>query len=195
MYEEKRKLDYPYPEISINRSYLEMVDCVLLAKLNQISKSIQDIAPYNDQVNSPRPYSKEELRTSRLGQCLLTIAHHVSYGHVYISTAKVEEAIQQVFHMLFGNSLTSEYTLPAEFSNTELGLLINDAYFYMYGPENLLTPKQAYTDLGISRTSLYDQANEGKLQKIYQNGELRFLRTEIEEWKAQREQRQNRSKS
>ena len=195
MYEEQRKLDYPYPEISISRSYLEVIDHVLLSRLNQIRESIQDIAPHNDQVNSSLPYSKEELRTSRLGQCLLIIADYVRSGYHYMTTVQVEKALQQVYHMLFGDCLTSGYMLPRGFSETELGQLINDAYFYLYGPENWMTAKQAYTTLGITRTSLYDYANNGKLQTIYRSGELRFLRSEIEEWKAQREQRQNSSKS
>jgi predicted DNA-binding transcriptional regulator AlpA len=195
MYEEQRKLDYPYPEISISRSYLEVIDSVLLSRLNQIRESIQGIAPHNDQINSPLPYSKEDLRTSRLGQSLLTIADYVRNGYLYMSIAQIEKALEQVFFMLFGNNLTSEYTLLAGFSKTELGQLIHDAYFYMYGPENWMTAKQAYTTLGISRTSLYDHANNGKLRAIYRSGELRFLRSEIEEWKTKREQRQNRSKS
>ncbi len=59
----------------------------------------------------------------------------------------------------------------------------------LYGCENLLTPAQVYHDLGIARQTLYDRVKKGKLHLISFSGETRFLRSEVEAWKAQRAQR------
>ncbi len=58
-----------------------------------------------------------------------------------------------------------------------------------YGCENLLTPAQVYHDLGIARQTRYDRVKSGKLRLISVYGETRFLRSEVEIWKAQRAQR------
>jgi hypothetical protein len=195
MYEKQRGFEYPYAKIIIGSNYLELIDRVLSARLNQIRESIQDIAPHNDQGSTSLPFSKEELRTSQLSQNLLTLAEYIRNGHLYMSNDWIEEALQQVFLSLFGNCQSSDYMLPVGFFETELGQLINDVYFYKYGPENWMAAKQAYTTLEITRTSLYDYAKQGKLMTIYVGGELRFLRADIEAWKAQREQRRNRSTS
>ncbi len=193
MHEDYQDLDYPYPEISIKQVYLKVVDRVLLAALGRMWECMCDITPHDRQDWKTVSYAQEELRTSRLGQSLLTIADYAGGG--YVLPSKVERAMKRVHRMLFGDSLTNGYTLPSETHKTELGQLLNEANLRMYGPKELMTPKQAYTILGISRQSLYDRADKGKLQKIYLlGGELRFLHAEIEEWKIQREQRQNRSK-
>jgi len=193
MHEDYQDLEYPYPEISIKQVYLKVVDRVLVAALGRMWKCMHDITPRDLQNWKTLSYAPEELRTSRLGQSLLTIADYAGGG--YVLPSKVELAMKQVYRMLFGNSLTNRYTLPSDIHKTELGQFLNEAKLRMYGPKELMTPKQAYTTLGISRQSLYDRADEGKLQKIYlPGGELRFLHVEIEEWKIQREQRQNRSK-
>lgn len=192
MDENLQDLDYPYPEINIKRGYLEVVDRVLMAALGRTWERLRDIMPYNRQATQTWSYTAEELRTSHLGQNLLTIADYAGGG--YVSVRKVERAMNGVYRMLFGDSLTDGYTLPPNFSKTELGQLFNAAYMNMYSPKEVMTPNQAYTTLGISRQSLYDRANEGKLQKIYLNGKLRFIRVEIEEWKTKRELRKNRSK-
>ncbi len=57
-----------------------------------------------------------------------------------------------------------------------------------------MTPVQAYRMLGVARQSLYDRLYDGKLTPIYWDNDLRFLRSEIEVWKVQREQRKGISK-
>jgi predicted DNA-binding transcriptional regulator AlpA len=60
---------------------------------------------------------------------------------------------------------------------------------HMYQPEELMTPVQVYRTLGIARQSVYDRLYKGKLTPVYLHGDLRFLRSEIEAWKVQRERR------
>jgi len=50
----------------------------------------------------------------------------------------------------------------------------------------LLTAKQAYQLAGVARQTLYERKDRGKLTTIYWHDELRFLRSEIEAWKAKR---------
>jgi predicted DNA-binding transcriptional regulator AlpA len=52
-----------------------------------------------------------------------------------------------------------------------------------------MTPTQVYRTLGIARQSLYDRLRKGKLTPVYLHGDLRFLRSEIEAWKVERELR------
>ena len=60
---------------------------------------------------------------------------------------------------------------------------------HMYQPAELMTPVQVYRTLGIARQSLYDRLHKGKLTPIHLHGNLQFLRSEIEAWKMQREQK------
>jgi predicted DNA-binding transcriptional regulator AlpA len=64
----------------------------------------------------------------------------------------------------------------------------------MYQPEELMTLVQAYRTLGITRQSVYNRLDKGKLTPVYLHGDLRLLRSEIEAWRAQREQQGRTSK-
>ncbi len=88
--------------------------------------------------------------------------------------------------MLFGDTFGESYTVPEHFHRSELGELFHEAYVKLYGPENLLTPARVYHDLGIARQTLYDRVKKGKLRLISFSGETRFLRSEVQAWKAQR---------
>jgi predicted DNA-binding transcriptional regulator AlpA len=61
----------------------------------------------------------------------------------------------------------------------------------MYRSEDLCTVKQAYQEVGVARQSIYDRIADGKLHPIYYYRDLRLLRSEIEEWKAQRTSRKH----
>ncbi len=125
---------------------------------------------------------------SPLGQSLLLIAHYAQGG--YELPSRVERAMQRVQRMLFGDPLSKGYTIPQQFGVTELGQLFREATRRMYRPEDLMKPKQVYRELGVARQSVYDRMASGKLHPVYSStGEMRFLCSEIEAWKAQRQQR------
>src|SRR5215472_1896652 len=105
MHEDYQDLDNPYPEISIKHVYLQVVDRVLLAALGWMWECMHDITPRDLRGWKEVSYTPEELRTSRLGQSLLTIADYAGGG--YVLPSKVERAIKQVYRMLFGNGLTN----------------------------------------------------------------------------------------
>lgn len=192
MQEDHQGLDYPYPEWTVKRDALQVVDTVLLAALGRAWERMRDLLPANRPESGTWTFTPEELRSSRLGQALLTIADYADGGSVPVE--KVQRAMKRVSRMLYGDVLSDGYTLPAQFDTTELGELFQAATARMYRHEDLMTPAQAYRFLGISRQSLYDRLKDGKLTPIHQHDELRFLRTEIEAWKQERQQRQRSSK-
>ena len=194
MSEDRPDLDYP-PDlflVTIREYDLQLVDTVLLAALGReaaavaIWERMRDITPHNQRNVQPWSSSPEELRSSRLGQALLTVADYAGGG--FVATAKAERAMKRVYRMLFGESLTDGYTIPADFHKTELGKMFHAAYARLYPPKDLLTPKQAYELAGVARQSLYDRLSKEKLTPVYLHGDLHFLRAEIEEWKIQREE-------
>ncbi len=179
-------LDYPYSNITIGNAQLAVVDATLLAVAGRLWELELSVAPQRDQRTRVTP-PVEKLRTSRLGQDLLLIADYAR--NRWVPVPRVECAMERVYRALFGDCLGDGYMIPPQFYKTELGKLFHEAYSCMYDPEDLLTPVQVYRALGIARQSLYDRAREGKLHPIYFYGETRFLRSEVEAWKAQRERR------
>jgi predicted DNA-binding transcriptional regulator AlpA len=99
--------------------------------------------------------------------------------------------MQRVLRMVFGNTFDEGYSVPAKFHTTDLGKLFHEAYSKMYRHDDLYTVKQAYQEIGVARQSIYDRIADGKLHPIYCYRDLRLLRSEIEEWKAQRASRKN----
>jgi hypothetical protein len=189
MSEDLHEVDYS-PEwiaLRIRDPYLQLVDTVLLAELGRTWERVRDIMPSHLQHFKTWSSSPEELRSSRLGQALLTIADCASNGSV--PTEKVQRAMKRIYRMLFGDPLTDAYTIPAQFHQTDVGKLIHAAYARMYRFDDLMTAAQAYRELGVARQTLYNRLYKGRLTPIYWHGDLRFLKTEIEVWKVQREQR------
>lgn len=134
-------------------------------------------------------WSREAILKSPLGQQLSFIAQYVERPYLSADTVQVEQAMQRVLRMVFGNPFDDGYTIPAKFHTTELGKLFHEAYTNMYSARDLLTIKQAYQEAGVARQSVYDRIADGKLHPIYLYGDIRLLRSEIETWKAQRSRR------
>ncbi|HLZ60526.1 MAG TPA: helix-turn-helix domain-containing protein [Ktedonosporobacter sp.] len=186
--EDLQDLEYP-PDlflVTIRSEYIQIVDTVLLAALGRMWERMGDIAPHHRQDIHFWSSSPEELRSSRLGQALLTVADYAGGG--FVGTAKVERAMKRVYRMVFGDSLTDGSTIPPNFHKTDLGKLFHAAYSRLYPRDNLLTPKQAYELAGVARQSVYDRLAKEKLTPVYLHGDLHFLRDEIEAWKLQREE-------
>lgn len=175
------------PLQQIKKPYREIVDAVLLTFSTHVWEIEHAIAPPTHPPELPN-WNREELYHSPLGHHLLLLAHFAS-GSFY-TRSDIEHAMQQVYHTMFGNSLTEGYTLPATFRTTALGQLLDEILFRLYQPEELMTPAEAYRSLGIARQSLYDRVAEGTLTAIFYGGEMRLLRAEVDAWRAQRLQRQ-----
>ena len=192
---QEKRLDYPQGEfMRIYPEYLKLVDSILLAYLGRMWEEMRDILPAGQPNAQAWTYGSEDLRTSALGQSLLLIADYADRSHLFIEKERVERAMKRVCRMLYGDPLSETFTLPPKFHQNDLGRLFREAYRHMYERSDLLTPKEAYTMVGVARQSLYDRFYDGKLTLIYWFDDLRFLRSEIEEWKAQREQRKGATK-
>ncbi len=194
MYEDYDELDYHELELSVRQDYLEVIDRVLLADLGRSWERMGNNATHNRQGLEIWSYKPEEQRRTALGRSLLIIAAYAD-GKGFFDKEEVEQAMKLAYRQLYGDSLSDGYMLPPKFHITELGQLFNDAYARMYDFGELISAKKAYTLLGISRQSLHDRAEKGKLTRIYGNGNYLYIRAEIKAWKMEREQRRNRSKS
>jgi predicted DNA-binding transcriptional regulator AlpA len=184
--DQDKDLGYPFPIEYIKKDYLEIVDKILLAASGRLWELARDTAPH-ERLTSHIAWKPEEMRKSRLGKKLLLLADYA--GGWYVDTEEVEQAMKEVYRILFGDCLTDGYTVPQQFFKTELGKLFNDAYAKLFEPEDLMTPAQVYRELGVARQSVYDMMSEGKLHPVYINGQTRFVRSEIDSWKQQRKQR------
>jgi hypothetical protein len=136
-------------------------------------------------------WSIDELRSSRLGQDLVDIAHFAEGIWPQTLATSIEPVVKRVYQALFGNSLsTSEVHLPRHFHRTPLGLLISQANALLYQEEDLLSPGSAWRQLDVARQTIYDWVEEGKLTPVHLNGQMMLLRREVEVLKAQRSRQQ-----
>ena len=172
--------------VTLSQFYLDIVDHALLAVAARLWEELRNITPQGERMQQTIP-PVEQLRRSRLGQDLVLIARSVR--DAWEEDPGVEEAMERAYRVLFGDTFGEGYTVPPDFHRSELGQLFHEAYVKRYGRENLLTPAQVYHDLGIARQTRYDRVKSGKLRLISVYGETRFLRSEVEIWKAQRAQR------
>src|SRR5450755_3259404 len=171
----------------IRPAMLERVDTILLAVAGRHFEMTRDIAPSEFPTLQKR-WPIETLRASPFGQNLLIIAHSIEQPYLHTSE-EVEQAMQRLLRMTYGDPFGDGYTVPATFHTTELGKLFQEAYRSMYRPEELLTIRQVYKELGIAKQSVYDRIEDGNLHPMYYYKEIRLLRQEVEEWNAQRQHR------
>jgi hypothetical protein len=194
MDEDFQELDYRELELSVKQDDLEIIDQVLLADIARSWERLGNIAPPIRRTLEGWSHKPEALRHSPLGHSLLIVAAYAR-GKGFFAKDDVERAMKLIYRQLFGDSLSAAYVVPRAFETTELGQVFNSVYTRMYDVGELISAKQAYTFLGVSRQSLHDRASEGKLRRIYLKSGYLYLRSEIKEWKKQRELRRNRSKS
>lgn len=132
--------------------------------------------------------SKENLRQSMLGYHLARIARYAEYEED-VSAENAQESISFVLKLLFRNPFQESSQPPAGFHRTELGQLMNEAYTRMVNFADLITPSEAYRQLHVSRQSVYDMIEDGRLTPIYIAGKTMLRIQQVEQLKEQREQR------
>src|SRR5579859_3103704 len=167
---------------------LGLVDRILEAAFEQVRERVRGITPRN-QESMLWPYDAQQMRTSPLGRSLLIMVMYLE-NRLYLSDVQVKQTLSQVSRLLYGDPFSDGFLLPKDFHTTDLGKLFHKAYVELYGLDNLLTPKEVYTYLEISRQRLYNRVLDGTLHPIYYDDEMRFERSEIEAWKAERQLRQ-----
>ncbi len=158
-----KELDYPQGRWrDIYPAYLELVDSILLAYLGWMWEEMRDILPAGQPNTLSFTYDREDLRTSALGQSLLLIADYAGRSHLFIDKGRVERACKRVCRMLYGDPLSDANSLPSKFHQNDLGRLFRAVYKHMYTRSDLLTPKEAYTLVGVARQSLYDRLYDAR---------------------------------
>ncbi len=133
--------------------------------------------------------SKENLRESMLGYHLGRIAHYAEYG-VNVSAENAQESISAVLKLIFRNPFQDSSQPPAGFHRSELGQLINEAYTRMVSIADLISPTDAYRLLHVSRQSIYDMIEDGRLTPIYVGGKTLLKVQQVEQLKVQRTEHQ-----
>src|SRR5712692_4343020 len=177
-----------FDHLSLNRAMLDRVDRALLAVAGRLWEVARDTTPQAQQA-AKTTWPVKEMRTSPLGRRLLLIADFASGGYA-ADPPQVERTMKQVLRTLYGDTLSEGYNVPEQFHKTDLGQIFDEAQRRIHGREGLMTPAEVYHDLGISRTTLYNRVARKQLHPIYSPyGEMRLLRSEVEEWKAQRNRR------
>ena len=185
MYEDETFLESVFP---LTTSMQERVDRILLAVAGRLFEVNRDMTPAEARLPQ-EPWDAEAIRSSPLGRQLMLLARYVDRSSFHLTSAHVEQEMQRILRTIFGHLSDEGYSIPEKFHTTELGQLFHDAYAKMYDGEDLLTIQQAYQAVGVARQSVYDRIADGKLHPIYVYGDRRLLRSEIEEWKAERHQR------
>jgi excisionase family DNA binding protein len=132
--------------------------------------------------------SRENLRQSMLGYHLACIARYAEYDDD-VSAENAQESISAVLKLLFRNPFQESSQPPAGFHRTELGQLINEAYTHMVSIADLISPTDAYRMLNVSRQSVYDMIEDGRLTPIFVGGKTMLKVQQVEQLKAQRSER------
>src|SRR5579859_57494 len=177
-----------YQLLFLNKDDLRLVERILEAAFEQVRERVRGITPRN-QESMLWPYDAQQMRTSPLGRSLLTIVGYLD-SRMYLSDEQAKQALSHVSRLLYGDPFSDGFLFPKDFHTTDLGKLFHKTYVDLYGLDNLLTPKEVYTYLEISRQRLYNRVLDGTLHPIYYYDEMRFERSEIEAWKAERQLRQ-----
>jgi hypothetical protein len=138
--------------------------------------------------NSEVDTSRENLRQSMFGYHLARIARYAEYEE-NVNAEEAQESISAVLKLLFRNPFQEGSQPPTGFHRTELGQLINEAYTRMVNFADLISPTDAYRLLHVSRQSVYDMIEDGRLTPIYVVGKIMLKVQQVEQLKEQREQR------
>jgi hypothetical protein len=193
MHEDFQQLDYHELEERVRQDDLAFIDGILMADLARSWECIGKNVAHTLRSSNVWSSKPEDMRGSPLGKSLLIIA---AYAHSIGMDFRedVEPAMKLVYRQLYGDTFSHGYILPQQFNDTTLGQLFDEADHKGDEFRELMTPKEAYTFVGVTRQTLHARGEKGKLQRFYRDGCYLYVRSELEEWKKQREQRRNRSK-
>ncbi len=136
--------------------------------------------------------SEEHLRESMLGLHLSRIARYAEYERE-VSAEDTQESIHTVLKLIFHNPFQSSDQPPAGFHRSDLGQLINEAYTRMVSLTDLISPTVANRLLQVSRQSIYDMIEDGRLTPIYVGGKTLLKVQQVEQLKMQRIEHQRTS--
>ncbi len=133
-----------------------------------------------------RPLEKAEiveLRNSPLGSDLLRLAR-IAIGQERAGQDEVRGTIDAVLQLLFWPAATDRYTVPRNFWDQPLGVMLSRAKFTAYPRAELITIGQAARALGVTRTTIYRRMDEGELDFVRDDlsGRTFLVRHDVETW-------------
>jgi len=171
----------------VTPNHQRIIDSALLALHSQ---TLELVVMINFQSDTHQEQEQERLR-DRLRKSMaayhMTDIAHFAEGED-IAPERAQEAINALYKLFFRGVYRNDLIPPADFSKTEIGQLINEAYLRMIHGEELLTPTAAYQQLKVTRRVVYNYIESGKLQAVYVNGHPMLLARQVEEIKSQRKQ-------
>lgn len=159
----------------ITPKHAQVIDQVLQIALTRL----QELAPALG-YGTPQQLSLEQLSESPLAKTLRLIAR---YAEGYdLGEGNIIPHIRYVGQCLFPKPLgQGGYRFPPNFQKTPLGELISDAAARYYPRSTRITVSEARKILGVTRQTLHEWAQTGTPTPVYDQGQLTFLRKEIEQ--------------
>ncbi len=135
-----------------------------------------------------RDTREENLRGSLLGFHLSRIARYAE-NEIEVSAENAQESISIVLKLIFRNPFQESSQPSSGFHRSDLGQLMNEAYTRMVSVVDLISPTDAYRRLHVSRQSIYDMIEDGRLTPIYVGGKTLLKIQQVEQLKVQRNER------
>ena len=106
-------------------------------------------------------------RGSQIGCQIIALVEFVR-GERAIASPEIEISIAALQRLLYTSPMGT-YCLPADFHKTPLGALINEARLRFIWIGDAVNPTQAARGMGVSRQTIYDWINQGKLEPVWVN--------------------------
>jgi hypothetical protein len=195
MNEDFQQLDYHELEQCVRQDDLAFIDEILMADLGRSWECIGNNVAHSLRSSDVWSSKPQDMRDSPLGKSLLIIAAYAHSMRGMVFREDVEQAMKLVYRQLYGDTFSAGYILPKQFNDTPLGQLFVEADRKEHDFGELMMPKEASRFVGVTRQTLYARGEKGKLQRFYRGGRYLYVRSELEEWKKQREQQRSRSQS
>jgi hypothetical protein len=115
----------------------------------------------------PKQPDPEAQRNSQIGTQITALVEYVK-GERAIGSTELELSIEKLQRLLYTGPLGT-YRLPPDFHKTPLGALINEARLRFIWIGDALNPTQVAKELGVTRQTIYDWMDQGKLQPVWVN--------------------------
>jgi hypothetical protein len=137
---------------------------------------------------SPPQVTPEQLQGCTLAKELRIVAR---FAEGYdLGSGDIRGNIERIYRILFPAHYpaTAGYQIPAHFHKTPLGEMIHIALARHYPTSMRITASEVGQLLHVSRQTVHTWAADGTLTPIYEKGLLSFVRTQVQQYKLQREQ-------
>jgi len=98
----------------------------------------------------------------------------------------VQEKLRMVYNSFFAAPLHQALRIPSDFHTTPLGSLLNDARAQVTSLKSAVNIADVARTAGVTRQTIYDWIDQGKLTPIYVNGKPMLPLSQLEQLKHDR---------